>query len=270
MKNPPIVLLSDFGDTDIYSGLMKGVILGINPDAKIVDLTHNIEPQNIKQAAFALMNSFDFFPKGSIFNCVVDPGVGSQRDAIVLKADDKYLVGPNNGIFSYILDRHKLQYAVKISNQKFLLENISNTFHGRDVFAPVSGHLSKGTDIKELGELADISEIIRLSNLKVERISKTYYQAEIICKDRFGNLISTADRVFCDKLKKESENLLFKIADLSINGISNTYSDVGEGAALVYIGSSGFLEVGIRNGSFADQYKKHPIKEIKIHLIQKQ
>ena len=141
--------MTDFGNRDYYVGAMKGVILSINPDARIIDITHDIEPQNITSAAFVLSACYRDFPPATIFVCVVDPGVGSERRAIVVESNDHIFVGPDNGLFSFVLNPNARVIAIK--NDRFFRKPVSSTFHGRDIFAPVAAHLSLGIDLHELG-----------------------------------------------------------------------------------------------------------------------
>src|SRR5664279_4495717 len=155
-----IVLLTDFGTTDSYVGVMKGVMLGIAPDAQFVDLTHAIEPQNIRQAAFTLLNSYRFFPAGTIFLVVVDPGVGSERKPIAVCAGGSFaegytFVAPDNGVLSYVLHELGDAQAVELDNPAYHLAGISYTFHGRDIFAPAVAHLAAGIALDQLGSPLD-------------------------------------------------------------------------------------------------------------------
>jgi len=169
-----IVLMSDFGVEDNYVGVMKGVMKNINPDADIIDLNHNIEPQNIKQAGFCLSGSYKFFPKGTIFVCVVDPGVGSERKIILLKTKKHYFIAPDNSIISDVVKNEKVEKITWVNNGKYFLTPVSNTFHSRDIFSPVSGWLSLGTDINKFGPAITIENIVKI------RYNKPY-RRENIC-----------------------------------------------------------------------------------------
>src|ERR1044071_10245 len=155
-----ITLTTDFGETDTYAGVMKGVILGIAPDASIVDLTHGITSQDIVGAALALESALDYFPDGTIHVAVVDPGVGSDRKAIAIQTENFFLVGPDNGLFSLALDRHPHLQAIHLTNSQFHLKSVSATFHGRDIFAPVAAQIARGAPLLDLG--APIEDLTKL------------------------------------------------------------------------------------------------------------
>lgn len=242
-----IVLLTDFGLNDLYVGILKGVIQRISPETHITDLTHSIQPQNIKQAAYLLNNSYVYFEDGTIFLSIVDPGVGANRRAIAVQTDKYYLIAPDNGILSFILDHENIINAVELTNEKYHLMNLSNTFHGRDIFAPVAAYLSNGVDFKELGNKIEPDSIIRLQPLKFE-IENNNIKGEVIYSDIFGNLITSipSSSINCDFSKAE-----IKIGEYTISGISKTYSDVYNEELIAYIGSFGYLELGINLGSLS-------------------
>jgi len=245
MKNSLIVLLTDFGLTDSYVGQMKGVIAGINPNAKVIDLTNDIQPQNIKTGAFVLMTSYRYFPKGTIFVCVVDPDVGSDRKAICVQTQDYYFVAPDNGLLSYALNEQEIVNIFELNNEEFHLTNKSKTYHGRDVFAPVAAHLSLGIDIEKLGTSLENSELVSLKPLKLKR-KKNCIKGEVIYSDRFGNLISSVHK---NDLPDDYSKIKIRSGKYKIKGISKKYSDVKKGKLLAYIGSSGYLEIGVREGN---------------------
>lgn len=187
--NPVITLTTDFGMTDAYVGIMKGVILGINPEASIVDICHTIQPQNVTQAAFVLSTAFPYFPQGTIHLVVVDPGVGTKRRAVILITHQALFVAPDNGVLSYVIKEAEPRFeAITISNPRFWRSPVSFTFHGRDILAPVAAHLSLGVPPREFGDV--------IHSLSVFPRPQPYQGAEgelvghIIHIDRFGNLIT--------------------------------------------------------------------------------
>jgi S-adenosylmethionine hydrolase len=242
-----IALLTDFGLSDSYVGQMKGVIYSINPNVNIIDITHDIQPQNIKQAAFILNTSFKYFPNGTIFVCVVDPKVGSERKAICIQTKEYFFLAPDNGLLTYVIENQKIIKAVELNNDKFHLQNRSYTFHGRDIFAPVAAHLSLGIEIEELGSEISMKEIIKIQPLKMKKKNNKII-GEIIYWDRFGNLISSIHKN--DILEKD---INIKIGKHKIKGISKTFSDVKKGELLAFIGSSSYLEIGVREGRAEEQ-----------------
>ncbi|MCS6958141.1 MAG: SAM-dependent chlorinase/fluorinase [Aquificaceae bacterium] len=181
-----VAIITDFGLKDGFVGAMKGVVLNINPDAQIVDISHEVEPFDVFQGAFLLKAHLSYFPKGTVFLCVVDPGVGSERLPVVVEAGDYIFVGPNNGIFDFALESLKVGFkAYKI--EKYTLPVISQTFHGRDVFAPVAGHLSRGLKPQEVG-----SPIEYTFHLKWEEPYREdqWLVGKVVYFDRFGNCIT--------------------------------------------------------------------------------
>ena len=268
MEKHTIALLTDFGSSDFYAGTMKGVIAGIAPDANIIDLSHNILAQNIKQAAFILASSYHYFEEGSIFMVVVDPGVGTSRKPVCIKIDGRYFVGPDNGFISYILMNQDIEAAVLLNNESFFLPEITHTFHGRDIFSPVAAHLANGTSIYELGTEINPAGLVKLENLKYIDKKSEMIRGEVLYIDSFGNLITSINGNF---LKREEEKLnckwLFSFANHEISVLSKTFEDVAPGEFLAYIGSSGFLAIAKREANAAasiDAYVGMKIKATKV------
>jgi S-adenosyl-L-methionine hydrolase (adenosine-forming) len=231
-----ITLLTDFGTADYFVGAMKGAILSTNPQAVIVDITHEIPAQDVAAGAFTLLAAYDTFPEGTIHLAVVDPGVGSERRPIIVSAGNHLFVGPDNGIFTHIYDRDPSFDAYHITATRYFRRPVSTTFHGRDVFAPVAAALSNGTDLISLGPW--ISDPIRLP---------ATHELEIIHIDRFGNLITNITR---DQVKEGTR--------LSVNGtvISAFRRFFGENIGepdepFAIWGSAGFLEIAVNGGSAA-------------------
>src|SRR5438067_1397055 len=183
-----ITLITDFGEQDYFVGAMKGVILSINPEAKIVDISHLTPPQDVEAAAFNLLNCYKDFPAGTIHVAVVDPGVGSDRRAIAIECAGQFFVGPDNGLFSWICEREKDWTAFHLTNRRFFRKPVSNTFHGRDIFAPVAAHLSNGTAPSEFGE--PLPDIVKLDSLAPKTINENTIEGQIIHVDRFGNCVT--------------------------------------------------------------------------------
>ncbi len=237
----PIALLTDFGTRDYYVGAMKGVIADINPDAVVIDITHEIEPQDIEAAAFVLRACHRDFPLGTIFLCVVDPGVGSERRGIVIEANGYFFVGPDNGLFSFVLD--DLAGVCSIEDDSFFHKPVSNTFHGRDIFAPVAAHLSKG----HVGPLFGprITDAVVLPGTQPKQISEHEFEASIVHVDRFGNLVTniTADRV--------TGRFELNIAGARITERRDHYHGGEPGKPFAVVGSAGFLEISVNGGSAA-------------------
>jgi S-adenosylmethionine hydrolase len=242
-KHAVVTLLSDFGDRDIYTGVMKGVITKINPDVKLIDLTHQILPQNIAAARFCLMNAYAYFPEGTIHLAVVDPGVGSKRRAIALQFPQGYLVGPDNGIFSGILPQSPAIKVVELTNLHFWrTSQPSTTFHGRDIFAPVAAHLSLGVPLQDLGEEIDPQTLVQLDIGQCsQRENCLFGQIQYI--DYFGNLVSNIPSSYV-----QEKNWYVQIGDLTIPGCT-TYSAVEVGEILALVGSHGWVEIAVNSGN---------------------
>lgn len=251
---PIIALTTDFGLEDGYVGTMKGVILGINPEVAIIDLSHRIAPQDVRQAAYVLAAACPRFPPGTIHVVVVDPGVGSERRAIALETPTARFVAPDNGVLSYILAGLGSNesgtippgcQAVHLNNPRYWLAEVSSTFHGRDIFAPVAAHLSLGVPLEELGE--HIEEVVLFPTPRPELRADGMLVGHVIHIDRFGNLITDV------KGRSLRPGSIIEVRGREIQGVSRTYADVKEGELLALIGSSGHLELSVRDGSAAQE-----------------
>lgn len=248
-----IAILTDFGLDDIYLGLMKAVILKVNPDANIIDISHAVESYNIKQAAFIISKVVNYFPQNTVFLCVVDPGVGSERRPLIIHTDKYYFVGPDNGLFSYILNNNKSAKAIEITNNDYFLKDCSSTFHGRDVFAPVAAHLSLNDDVEIFGKLISNSLLKRIDepkfNINFLDNDELEIVGEVLYSDKYGNLISSIEY---DKIK----NLKIKkiiVENFETSCILKNYTNVEIGKFLCYVGSLGNIEFALRNGNLKEK-----------------
>lgn len=247
---PVVTLLTDFGTADYFVAAVKGVILTINPSATIVDITHQIPPQDIESGAFTLMTCYRDFPAGTVHVAVVDPGVGSARRGIVLSTGSQYFVGPDNGLFSYILDCERSHKTFHITEEKYFRQPASTTFHGRDVFAPVAAALSQGVKPNKFGPR--ITDEVRLRSLSpVKRNAKL--EGRIIHIDRFGNCVTNFTRADLPDAKR----LLVKRR--VVEAFRQFYGDEersknkskAESELFAIWGSAGFLELSVNRGSAA-------------------
>lgn len=236
-----IALLTDFGTKDYFVGAVKGAILSVNPEAKIVDITHEVLPQDIKSASFTLRACYKDFPPKTIFVAVVDPGVGSSRKAILVETENFYFVAPDNGLLSFVFEDEKSFRVFETTNEKFLASEISRTFHGRDVFAPVAAYLSNGVLPKEFG--GEISDFVRFSTTMPRRVSETEVEAEIIHVDRFGNLVTN--------LKNEDlpEIFTLEINEKIVEKRREFYAEAVTDDVFMILGSAGFLEIAANQNS---------------------
>lgn len=239
--NGIITLITDFGTADGYAGAMKGVIFGINPRARVVDITHDIQPQNIRQAAYVLETIYSCYPPGTIHVIVVDPGVGTERRAVAIRTPQAYVVAPDNGLLNPVLKN--VMEAVALTERRFWREPVSPTFHGRDVFAPVAAYLSQGVPLHEFGPAVSSLKSLSLPPPLVEEDGSVI--GHVIHIDRFGNIITDLEPgdLPCG-------SFWIEVRGHRIEGLSRTYAE-GEGL-LALVGSNGRLEIALRDGSAAE------------------
>jgi len=253
---PVIALLTDFGQADGDVGVMKGVIAGICPDVHIIDITHDVDPQNIASGAWILATAYRYFPKNTVFVCVVDPGVGSSRRAIAVHAGDWFFVGPDNGLFSYVMVEQTIQAVVVLSNPAYQLPQISATFHGRDIFAPASAYLAWGTALLELGSQIDSATLQRIDIGPPVR-KGTQIDAHIIHVDRFGNLITNipltlVPELFSVQQAGQAMRILFSTRNVVVDKRRRFFAEgPTDGEAFIYGDSSGYVGIAVRNGNAA-------------------
>ena len=245
-----VTLLTDFGTADYFVGAMKGAILSVNAEAQLVDLTHEIPAHDIEAGAFALLASFDTFPAGTVHLAVVDPGVGSARRPIVVETEKFFFVGPDNGLFGYIYERSKNYKVYHLTRREYFRGDVSTTFHGRDVFAPVAGALSRGVSPEKLGEL--ITDEVRLRRAAPRRLDDGTLEASIIHIDRFGNCITniTPDDLSAQELKRGA---LLRLGAREIRLFFRFFAE-GEdapGEPFAIWGSAGLLEIAVHRDSAA-------------------
>jgi S-adenosylmethionine hydrolase len=244
-----ITLLTDFGNRDGYVGAMKGVILSINPQAQIVDISHTIQSHRIQEGAFVLKSAYPFYPKDTIHLVVVDPGVGSDRKPIIVETESHLFVGPDNGIFSYIFEENATK-VWEINERKYFLLPQSDTFHGRDIFSPVAAYLSLGTEVSKIASIVN-----EFSKLPIPRpaIREEEIGGHILHVDCFGNLITDIPKRFMEKRDSPSRHA-FEFCSASgepfvrIHRMSRTYSEGISGEVIALIGSSGLLEFSVNEG----------------------
>jgi S-adenosylmethionine hydrolase len=255
-----ITLTTDFGLADAYVAAMKGVILGINPDVKLVDICHSIRPQNVAQAAFVLSTACEFFPRRTIHLVVVDPGVGTERKAIVLRTPEADFVAPDNGVLSYIIQRYCPEptadnrqllepgsglEATAITRPQFWRPNVSPTFHGRDIFAPVAAHLSLGVPPADFGEAVDSLAVFPVP--RPHAAPDGTLVGHVLHIDNFGNLITSIRSCDLPPILQRRTKLTIKVGNETISGLSRTYG-TGQGL-MALIGSADHLEISLKEGN---------------------
>jgi S-adenosylmethionine hydrolase len=263
MRSPIITLLTDFGLKDAYVASMKGVILKINSECTLVDITHQVNPHDIQEGAFTLANAYSTYPKGTIHLAVVDPGVGGPRKPILFVTNNYFFVGPDNGLFAIALRDEVVIKAVLLKNQKFFLSNVSSTFHGRDIFAPVAAHLSLGLKPERLGPAVRSWSAISLPK-PIRKQGKLV--GEVIHIDSFGNLVSNID---AEELRRFSKGrpFLIRIGKRTLMGMKEGYWEGKREQPMALFGSGGFLEISIREGNAQKLLKVRRGNPIQIILL---
>ena len=235
-----ITILTDFGTKDHYTGSIKGVIYGINPEAIIADITHEVPRHDIISASFLLKSFHGYFPRGTVHLVVVDPGVGSSRLPVAVSAGGQFFIGPDNGVFSLIYENSRELKIIAIENEDYMRSEISSTFHGRDVFAPAAAHISRGLPIEDLG--SPLSSPVLL-DFPEPAINGNEISGEILYTDTFGNMTTNI------KGSNVPVNSTIIIDSHRIEHISASYSEAAEGELLALTGSSGYLEISVNRGS---------------------
>lgn len=238
----PIVLLTDFGHLDSFVGVMKGVILTINPGAVIVDLSHGVAPQNVDHGAFLLATSLDFFPRGTIFCVVVDPGVGTDRRAVMVETGDYILVGPDNGVLWEAASRSGIKKSVHVSQSRYFLSPVSATFHGRDIFAPCAAHLSLGVPVSDFGPA--VADLTARPFPKPETVGNDV-RLGILHTDVFGNIcLNMTGREFFSRFQ---DGFCLEVNGYEISDIYETYGMAPENKPFLLVSSHGYLEIAVKN-----------------------
>jgi S-adenosylmethionine hydrolase len=249
MAKPVIALLTDFGTRDHYVGAMKGVIAGICPDASCIDITHDIEPHDVLAAALELSASYRFFPAGTVFLVVVDPGVGSSRRPMAADAGGFKFVGPDNGVLTLVFRESKPKRVVELTQRKYARPTVSRTFEGRDRFAPAAAWLSKGVDISVLGKSLAAWTML---DVPEPAVTDTQITAEVVRVDRFGNLITNLDRRAFERFA-EAGPFSICVGNRIIEKVVGTYAEAASGHACALFGSSDHLEIAVNGANAADR-----------------
>lgn len=250
-----ITLTTDFGTRDWFVGTMKGVILGIAPRARLIDLTHEIAPGDIAAGAFALSVSCSYFPPGTIHLAVIDPGVGSERPAVAIQTDQGFYVGPDNGLFSRVLAGQRIRAVHCLTNPRYQLADVSRTFHGRDIFATAAAYLAKGVKIKQLGSVyaAPLQEIdsARTGPEITQKKNGCQIVGRIQYIDRFGNAITNIRPAHWPEEAVVRE---IRVGRRLLRGLQSSYAAVPPGHPLAILGSTGYVEIAVNGGSAAQQF----------------
>lgn len=242
-----ITLTTDFGSRDHYVGVMKGVMLSVNENVSLVDVTHSIESHDVRAASFVIGNLYRYFPKKTVHLVVVDPGVGSERRPLAVFADGHFFVGPDNGVFSSVIRSCEDFFAREIKNRDYFLKDISSTFHGRDIFSPVAAHLSLGVLFSEVGPQIQNPEMLSHDGYSV---NGGKIRGAVVYTDKFGNLITNIPT----EAVENRTSALVVVGEKRIAGISESYSSVGTGEILAVGGSCGYIEISVNRGRALDVF----------------
>lgn len=268
LMHPTVALLTDFGTADIFIGVMKGVMRRIAPELQFIDISHHIEPQNVRQAAFALMNGYHYFPPGTVFLVVVDPGVGTTRRPLAVRAGDYIFIAPDNGVLSYVLHSQSDVVAVELSDVSYHLPEVSDTFHGRDIFSPAAAYAASGVPIENMGVRVDDLSTLPLPKLTA---AENTIAGEVIHVDRFGNItvsIGALNWITPERLRLlprfgesaapvaiPADSAVVTYHDTTLYGIRHTYGEATRGELLALVDSVGFLEIAVNQGNAAHRLR---------------
>ncbi len=260
-----ITLTTDFGLSDEYAGVLKGVIYSKAPEAHIVDLSHSIPSYDISKAAYLIASAYHYFPPRTIHLVVVDPGVGGDRDIILLQAEDHFFLGPDNGVLGLIIKNHQDVKAFKVTNSDLFLKPICPTFHGRDIFAPVAAHLASGADPGTVG--AEIQpeqlEALDFPQPAIDR-TKKQISGTIISIDHFGNSMSNICKSSVGEISScpEDDSFSLAVGGNTIQPLKKTYQDAGIGEALIIYNSRNYLEIAVNQGNAAQMLQIQPDDQV--------
>jgi S-adenosyl-L-methionine hydrolase (adenosine-forming) len=250
--NGIVTLMTDFGTVDGYVAAMKGSLLGVNRDVTIVDVTHHIPAQDVTEAAFQIATVWSAFPPGTTHLIVVDPGVGGDRRAVVVVAGDQFFIAPDNGLLTLLAANVVPDEVISLDRPEYFLADVSSTFHGRDIFAPVAGHLSSGrVTPRDLGSVVPVDSLVLLPWAPIKDHASRIH-APVVSIDRFGNCRTLIAR---RHLAGDPSSIYVRCGDVTMRGIHRTYGDVPAGKTIALFGSHGGLEIAVRGGSAAQSWE---------------
>ncbi len=266
-ENPVIALLTDFSWHNWYLGVMKGVILGINPKVRIVDLCHEVSSNDVREGSFILVNSYRYFPKGTVFLCVVDPGVGGKRKNLIVKTERYFFVGPDNGILSSIFEEGKVQKVYHVDPGTYTLELHGSTFYGRDIFAPIATHLTLGVPPEKMGE--ELKSVLIVPAIKPFINEKGEISGRAVYVDAFGNIITNVGEKYLSSIFTGAipwDSCRIRVAGKRIKGIKSYYKQGEEGKLMALVNSWGYVEIAVNRGSAFDYLGLTEKKSLEIFL----
>jgi len=258
-----VALMTDFGTRDHFVATMKGVVLQVDPKATLVDITHEVDPQQVHEAAFTLRQAFPYFPSGTIFVVVVDPTVGTSRRILAARYSDRIVLAPDNGVMTLVHRDAELQEIRAVENRLYMAGTLSTTFHGRDIFAPVAGHLSKGVSLERLGPVADRIEVLQIA--KPVHGPNGTITGQVVYVDRFGNLITNISALDLSAANLPGHCHEVFIEERDMGPIRMTYADVPAGESVALIGSTDMLEIAVNQGHAAGVLKLTKGATVTVH-----
>jgi len=266
VARPPIVTLTtDFGIQDHFIGTIKGVILENVPDVRFVDISHAVQPFDIFDGALTIAQAYSYFPSGTVHLVVVDPGVGTERRPIVVSTEKYTFVGPDNGVFSLIYDREERLSVRHITADHYFLQPVSNTFHARDIFAPITSYLAKGVDLDRMGE--EVSDFVRFAAPRPKALDEHTLRGVVLKVDRFGNLITNITPQDAPMLfQAQPAGFKIVVGTKEITQVHSAYAEGGPGEVFGLLGSMGYLEIATNRGSAAKLVEAGKGSEVKIVL----
>jgi S-adenosylmethionine hydrolase len=248
LARPIITLTTDYGTNDHLVGTLKGVILKINPDATIIDISHDVTPYDLLDGALAIGSSYSYFPARTIHVVVVDPGVGTERRPLLVTGETQYFVAPDNGVLSLVYEREENVLVRHANVEHYYLHPVSKTFHGRDVFAPIAAWLAKGSQASSMGE--EITDYKKFAMPK-PKIADGAAKGVVLRVDSFGNIITNFRTEDLSPAALENGSVEFQVGTHTVNKLVDTFAQGNPGEAFAYIGSTGFVEIGINRGNAA-------------------
>ena len=257
-----VALITDYGVEDHYAGVLKGVILRIAPKAQVVDATHDIRPHDIVSGAFVLRQSWPWYPPGTIFLVVVDPGVGTGRRIIAAKYAERFLVAPDNGLVTFVHRDFPVEAIHRVENPRYFLPKISSTFHGRDIMAPVTAYLANGVKLKEIGPAIEQLELLQVEHRA--RVEGGIIRGRVLHVDRFGNLVTNIHQDQLDSVFGRNRVGSVWLNDVDLGPVRAAFSEVAVGQVLPIVGSSEFVEIAINQGSAARSYA--PVEALVVEI----
>jgi S-adenosyl-L-methionine hydrolase (adenosine-forming) len=248
LARPIITLTTDFGTNDHLVGVLKGVILSINPDVSIVDITHNVIAHDILDGALTIGQAYKYFPSKTIHLVIVDPGVGTSRRPVLVAGDQHYFIAPDNGVLSSVYDQTEALYVWNIISEHYFRQPVSNTFHGRDIFAPVAAWLSKSWQTASFGEA--ITDFVRFSIPKPKAAGNTI-KGIVLKVDHFGNLITNFTPADAPVFATADGKFTIKVGNGQVTKMVPTFASGAAGEAVAFVGSSGYIEIAVNKGNAA-------------------